>query len=68
MKILEWLATVLTVAGFALLSFDQTQWGFAVSMLGNIAWMVWADSKDANGIFTINFILFIAGLNGLGLL
>ena len=68
MKILEWLATVLTVAGYILLSYGKVEWGFAISMLGNIAWMVWASDKDANGIFIINFLLFIAGLNGLGLL
>lgn len=67
MKILEAIATVLTVVSLYLLS-ENNSHGFTIGMFSNILWMFWAHEKNSIGLLTTNAVLIMINLNGLGVL
>lgn len=64
MKAVELLATVLTIAGFFLLSEKVGFLGFVVSIISNILWIVWGLDTNARGIIIVNAFLLLCGING----
>lgn len=64
MKAVELLATVLTIAGFFLLSEKVVFLGFVVSIISNILWIVWGLGTNARGIIIVNAFLLLCGING----
>lgn len=65
MKAVEWFATVLTVAGFFLLSEKIFVAGFITSIVANLLWMAWGYDSKAYGIVAVNALLLLSGINGL---
>lgn len=63
----EYLATFLTLIGFYMIS-EAMIAGFAISLISNILWIVWANHKNAAGIMAVNLVLLIINLNGLGII
>jgi hypothetical protein len=64
-KIAELLATILTITGFYLLSENMLITGFGISCTANILWLIWSADAGARGIFLVNSLLFLSGINGL---
>ena len=65
MKAIEYSATVLTMVGFFLISSKVFLLGFALSIVSNVLWVIWAKSSKATGIIIVNSVLFISGVNGI---
>ena len=65
MKLCEALATLLTIAGFFLISENILIAGFTIALVSNILWLVWASDSGAKGIFLVNGVMLLVSLNGL---
>lgn len=65
MKFIEALATILTIAGFFMLSEGMLVAGFATSFAANILWIMWAYNGRAWGILVVNSALIVSSTNGL---
>ena len=67
MKILEFVASLLTVLGLYMLS-EQNSQGFIVGMVSNFLWLYWGHEKNALSLMALNGIMVFINLNGLGVL
>jgi hypothetical protein len=65
MKVIELLATFLTIAGFFSISEGWFAAGFATSLAANVLWLAWAYEKQAWGIMVVNACLAVSSVNGL---
>lgn len=65
MKIIELIATCLTVLSLYLLS-EGNALGFTIGAFSGIVWLYWAHEKNAIGLMATNVILIFLNLNGLG--
>lgn len=65
MKMVELLATILTIAGFFMLSEHLYIPGFTTSIVANLLWLAWGYDSKAYGIIAVNGCLLISGINGL---
>jgi hypothetical protein len=63
----EILATIGTILGYFLVTEGVLGFGFAISALAQIAWIVWALSGQSKawGIVIVNCCLLVASINGL---
>jgi hypothetical protein len=61
----EIVATVLTIAGFFLISEGILGFGFTLSFAANVLWIVWGHSKNARGIMVVNACLLLSSANGI---
>ena len=64
MKTVEVLATILTIAGFFMLS-EGMPLGFAISLMSNVLWLCWGYDAKAWGILVVNSCLALSAVNGI---
>jgi len=66
-KTIEILATFLTIAGFFILSLSPEFrfYGFLLSFVSNILWILWGSDQKAFGIITVNSCLLLSSINGI---
>lgn len=66
-KTIEIFATILTIAGFFILSLSPEFrfYGFLLSLASNILWIVWGSDQKAFGIITVNSCLLLSSINGI---
>jgi len=62
-KILEGIATALTISGLWMISNSLIS-GWFLALAGNILWMIWGIEKDAKYLIFLNFILALIAING----
>ena len=67
MKILEFVASLLTVLALYMLSEGNTN-GFTLGIVSNLIWMYWGHEKNALSLLALNGIMIFINLNGLGVL
>lgn len=67
MKIIEFVATALTLIGFYAIS-EGNSHGFTISLISNVMWMFWGHDKNAISLMALNGIMIFINLNGLGVL
>jgi hypothetical protein len=65
MKIIETLATILTIIGFFMLSENVLLVGFATSLAANVLWLAWSYESKAWGIMVVNSALAVSSVNGI---
>lgn len=64
-KTIEILATIITAAGFFMLSEGAYLQGFILSLAGNAFWISWALPIRGWGLIGLNAFLAVSSLNGL---
>ena len=65
MKLLEFIATAVTLIGVYLISDQQYVYGWGINAAGDILWMWWGAIKSAHYLVALQLILFVIALNGL---
>lgn len=67
MDILEWTATILSIAGATLLAFKNrySGWGFVLFLISNVLWISFAILINKNGFFTTQVAFTCTSLIGI---
>ena len=64
LRIVEYAATLGTILGFYIVS-EGCTFGFYISLLSNILWIVWGYRTSSRGIVLVNLFLGAAAINGI---
>lgn len=57
--------TILTVLALWLISEQMLLIGFAINILGGLAWLGYAKAVQGYGLMTVNVILILININGI---
>ena len=63
---IEAFLSVLTLAGYWMITHGVIEWGAIVALLSNVLWVYYGHEKDSPSIMTVNLVFAMININILG--